>query len=166
MTYEAKAYKHAYYEANKTRISAEMRASPKDNASNSQVYRAWVNLRQRCNNPRFKAYKNYGGRGIKVCEAWDDYAQFKRDVGEPPTPHHTIDRKNNEGDYEPTNVRWATRSEQMHNVRINVYISHGGERLIMSDWARRCGVNPAAMLKRISTWGAEKAVSTFNQRKV
>lgn len=137
------------------------RAPKGENAKTSQLYRAWMNMRQRCINPRSKNYPNYGGRGISVCAEWNNYAQFKLDVGQPPTPQHTLDRKNNGGNYEPGNVRWATRKEQMNNVRINVYITYNGECLTMTDWARRCGVTPATMHQRIRTWGAEKAVSVF-----
>ena len=142
------------------------RATHGESAKTSQLYRAWVNMRQRCNNPKCGVYHNYGGRGITVCAAWNSYERFALDVGRPPSPEHTLDRyPNNEGNYEPGNVRWATRKEQMHNVRINVYITHDGERLIMADWARRCGVTPATMHQRIRTWGAEKAVSVYNLSK-
>jgi hypothetical protein len=137
------------------------RATHGESAKTSQLYRAWVNMRQRCNNPKCSVYHNYGGRGISACTSWNTYEQFKLDVGQPPSKQHTLDRINNGGNYEPGNVRWATRKEQMHNVRINVYITHNGECLTLTDWARRCGVTPSTMHQRIRTWGAEKAVSVF-----
>ena len=80
-------------------------------------YRAWAALRNRCSNPNHDAYKNYGGRGIKVCERWNDFLAFLEDMGPRPSPKHSIDRINNDGNYEPDNCRWATRSEQCRNMR-------------------------------------------------
>jgi hypothetical protein len=87
-------------------------------ARNSPSYKSWWNMRNRCNNPKNKDYARYGGRGIKVDPAWDDFHQFIEDVGEKPSPQHSIDRINNDGNYEPGNVRWATRQEQTHNSRV------------------------------------------------
>jgi hypothetical protein len=81
-------------------------------------YRAWCDLRARCNNPNFKQWADYGGRGIKVCDRWASYAAFLADMGRRPSPKHSIDRwPNPDGDYEPGNCRWATRKEQRHNRR-------------------------------------------------
>jgi hypothetical protein len=80
-------------------------------------HRAWVNMLQRCENPNHKSYKNYGGRGIAVCERWHDFQAFVADVGPRPSPSLSLDRIDNDGGYEPGNVRWATRSEQNSNRR-------------------------------------------------
>ena len=79
-------------------------------------YRIWDAIVQRCENPKNTAYKSYGGRGIKVCERWHKFENFYADVGDRPEGL-TFDRKDNDGDYEPTNWRWATRSEQQRNRR-------------------------------------------------
>ena len=86
--------------------------------SKHPMYKAWTGMRQRCNNPKNTAYANYGARGIKVCERWNNFATFLADVGERPKGM-TLDRKNPDGDYEPSNVRWATKAEQQRNQRIN-----------------------------------------------
>jgi len=79
-------------------------------------YLAWVNLRNRCSNPRVHNYHRYGGRGITVCPEWlHSFENFFAAVGKKPTPKHSIDRINNDGNYEPGNVRWATKSEQAYN---------------------------------------------------
>lgn len=84
----------------------------------SPEYRAWYQMVYRCTNPKFPQWKDYGGRGIKVCDAWRySFTTFLKDVGPKPSSKHSIDRIDNEGNYEPGNVRWATRKEQNSNQR-------------------------------------------------
>ena len=81
-------------------------------------YRTWIEIKTRCYNPKATGYKYWGGRGITMCDAWkDSFQTFVRDVGPKPSPEHSIDRIDPNGDYEPSNVRWATRIEQNRNVR-------------------------------------------------
>jgi hypothetical protein len=81
-------------------------------------YRTWRALRNRCRSPKGQTDSRYGGRGIKVCERWEDYEAFLADMGRRPSPKHSIDRwPNNDGDYEPGNCRWATTTEQRLNQR-------------------------------------------------
>jgi hypothetical protein len=83
---------------------------------NSRAYTLWRHINQRCYNPRCKDYPYYGGRGIAVCDRWRSFESFYADVGDPP-PDLTLDREDNDGDYEPGNWRWATRYQQAHNRR-------------------------------------------------
>jgi len=84
----------------------------------SSEYKTWCGMRDRCNRPNHVAYKNYGGRGVKVCAEWEaSFEAFLAHIGPKPTPAHTVDRIDVDGNYEPGNVRWATRKEQAANKR-------------------------------------------------
>ena len=84
----------------------------------SPEFYIWRTMKARCGNPKSQSYKHYGGRGIKVCDRWtESFSNFLSDMGERPNPELQIDRINNDGDYTPSNCRWATRSEQQLNKR-------------------------------------------------
>jgi hypothetical protein len=84
----------------------------------TREYGAWKDIKRRCLNPKFKQWKDYGGRGIQVCDRWlSSFENFLADVGLRPSSRHSIDRINNDGNYEPGNVRWATKAEQEANKR-------------------------------------------------
>jgi hypothetical protein len=85
----------------------------------TKTHKSWTAMLQRCNNPKNTSFKDYGGRGIKVCERWSDFENFLQDMGERPK-NKTLDRINVNGDYEPNNCRWATLSEQQRNRRCKI----------------------------------------------
>jgi hypothetical protein len=88
----------------------------KHGAVGTRTYRIWKGMHTRCTNPRRADYKHYGGRGIRICERWSDFRNFIADMGECP-PGLTLERNENNGNYEPGNCRWATQLEQVHNQR-------------------------------------------------
>lgn len=139
-----------------------------DNAQRgTPEYHAWSHMMQRCFNSACPEYHNYGGRGITVCSRWRIAEHFIADVGARPSPKHSLDRfPDNDGNYEPRNVRWATTKEQMRNQRRNVWVEWKGRRQIVKDWALEMGVNPHTLGERIRRkWTVERAMTTpFNRQ--
>lgn len=129
--------------------------------SHSKPYIAWRNMRSRCHNPNDKAFSNYGGRGIKVCESWtSSFEQFLSDMGDPPTPKHSIERLDVNKDYCPENCVWATSKEQTRNYRRNVFIEYLGKRQCLADWAQEVGIKRATLRVRLKAgWTVADALS-------
>lgn len=124
----------------------------------SKTHQAWRNMRWRCSNPNNPGYKHYGGRGIKVCDRWKSFANFRSDMGDAPVGL-TLERINNDGDYEPGNCRWATYKDQLRNRRINHFITINGSRKTIAEWAEERGVHGFMIRSRIKRgWPPEKAV--------
>lgn len=120
----------------------------------------WRGMIRRCEDPLYKEYGNYGGRGIKVCQRWrHSFSSFYEDIGQRPDPKYTIDRVNNDGDYEPGNVRWATQKQQQTNKRTNHLIAYRGETLPVSVWAERCRISTEAVISRLKHgWPVKEAL--------
>jgi hypothetical protein len=139
-------------------------------AHKTPEYLTWQSMRQRCRSPKDKRWDRYGGRGIKVCDRWNNsYPAFLEDMGRRPTPHHQIDRINNDGNYEPENCRWATAKEQSLNRRSNRRITFNGETLCVTEWANRLGLNKTTLMERLNSqkWSIEKALTApIQQSKV
>lgn len=127
-------------------------------------WHAWNRMRQRCYNPRDRVYRHYGGRGIIVCARWlASFADFLSDVGPRPSPAHSLDRyPDNDGNYEPGNVRWATGKEQARNKRSNLMLTHAGRTQLLVVWAEEIGIPAAVIRERLSRygWSVEKALTT------
>jgi len=123
---------------------------PKSSAkAYSRTYGIWSGMRQRCSNPNATNYFRYGAKGIKVCEAWSKYDQFILDMGEPPTPRHTLDRIDPNGDYTPENCRWADMETQFNNKRNNVNITAFGKTQTLAQWVRETGLSRDMIKHRI-----------------
>lgn len=127
----------------------------------SPEYVVWQNMLRRCRDPNNKRWARYGGRGISVHAAWvASFAAFLRDVGPRPSPAHTLDRVNNDGNYEPGNVRWTTCDKQAGNKSNTRWIEAFGERLSLSDWERRTGIHHTLIRYRLRVgWSPERALS-------
>lgn len=125
-----------------------------------RLYFTWCHIRQRCKNPNNKQYKHYGGRGIKVCEEWNDYAVFRKwAISNGYADNLTIDRMNNDGDYEPTNCRWVDIKTQCNNRRTNRYITCRGKTHTLAEWGDIVGLKSGTILQRIrSGWDEESAL--------
>ena len=130
----------------------------------SPEYKAWGHMIERCVNPKCKSWKNYGARGIIVCHAWrNDYRTFLRDVGRRPTPKHSIERINNDGNYEPGNVRWATATEQALNTRKNHRVTIGGKTRSLTEWGRIFKIHPNTLRGRVrANLSANEITSRYN----
>lgn len=109
-------------------------------------YGVWVGMRRRCRNPKDKSYNNYGGRGIIICPQWSSFKIFLDDMGIAPSKNYSLDRINNNGNYEPNNCRWATQLQQALNRRSNVIIQHNGESKVLKEWLTYFGRSTAYSL--------------------
>lgn len=137
--------------------------------SNSPEWLAWKNMKSRCYENNHQAFKRYGGRGVTVCQRWlESFEAFFQDVGRRPSPGHSLDRfPDNNGNYEPGNVRWATRIEQQNNTRSNRTITVDGVTLTVSQWAKRAGMRVGTVFRRLKKgWSDEEAVTTPLRRTV
>lgn len=124
-------------------------------------YDVWVGMMSRCHNQNSDAYKNYGGRGIVVCDAWHDVRNFLKDMGHRPSPKHSIERRDNERGYSHDNCYWATKHDQVRNTRRNVFLEIDGQILTMKDAAKHLGMCYATLRQRFRNgWTVEKAIST------
>lgn len=111
------------------------------------LYQTWVLMHARCSSPSSDNYKNYGGRGITVCERWSDFALFVADMGERPKGT-TLDRERNEEGYCPENCRWATKKTQNRNRRDNIRLTIDGKTQTLVEWAEEKGLSYKMVLGR------------------
>lgn len=130
----------------------------------STEYKLWHTMIQRCEYPKHRSYKNYGAKGISVCERWrSSFENFLQDIGRKPSPKYTIERKDSAGNYGPGNCRWATYSEQARNRSTNKVIKIDGASKCISEWLEisKSGVSKELCHWRMKNgWGAKKAIFT------
>ena len=130
-------------------------------------YKCWESMLHRCRYTDTRSCRNHGGRGIRVCDRWQEpngqgFLNFQSDMGPRPSLQHSIDRIDNDGHYCPENCRWATQKEQMNNTRRNIWIEHNGDRKNIAQWAELSGLDPSTLYSRIiiRKWDMEKALTT------
>jgi len=123
---------------------------------------------QRCYNPNHGGYKDYGGRGIVVCDRWlgkKGLVNFVADMGNRPSPKHKIDRIDNDGPYSPENCRWVTEAVQQRNTSRNVNVTWDGRTMCAKDWAKELNIGYQTLLYRLDNWGVERAMTETIRRK-
>lgn len=124
------------------------------------LYQCWHGIKRRCLNPKRSDYQHYGGRGIKVCERWLDFENFKDDMYATWNPGLTIERKDNNGDYCPENCYWATRAIQARNKRNSVFVTLNGETRCFGEWIRVLGLKRYTVNARIRRgWSRERSLT-------
>lgn len=125
-------------------------------SGNSITYGSWCAMRARC-----RSHKDYKGRGIKVCKRWiNSFENFLTDMGERPSPKYSIERQDNDGDYKPSNCRWATRAEQARNRSNNHILKVGSKKHCVTDWAKNSGIKVTTLRNRVRRgWSPNEAVT-------
>lgn len=130
----------------------------------TKEYRAWCHMLRRCELPSVERYPRYGGRGIKVCKRWHNFSNFLNDMGNAPSPKHSLDRIDNDGNYEHKNCRWATNSEQILNSSKARFITFNNKTYNIGKWSKITGINRQTIQMRIDHygWPIQKALGVRN----
>ena len=132
------------------------RANATHGMSGTRIYTLWHQMHQRCREPNRPHYRN-----ISVCARWTVFSNFYTDMGLPPTRQHSLDRIDSTKDYQPDNVRWATRKEQQRNTTYNVNITYQGKTQCIAAWAEELGLKYWTLHSRIKRgWSIERALTT------
>lgn len=126
--------------------------------ANKRFYKIWEAMKGRCNNPSDNSYSRYGGRGIKVCERWNKFSNFEKDMFSSYSLGLTIERVDNNGDYEPGNCRWATVKEQANNRRSNHPVTYKGTTKNLNEWIEQLGLKGSTVRQRfyVYKWDVTK----------
>lgn len=145
------------------RVASNCRScNRKKKKAGSPERNTWRHMHDRCYNSSNSYYKNYGGRGIVVCSRWRTFKSFFEDMGPRPDATYSLDRIDTNGNYEPTNCRWATQIEQQNNRNDNCWVTYEGLAMTTAQLARKVGIPQDVLRNRIirSGWSVEKAVQT------
>lgn len=139
---------------------ASQREKPTLKKTNEAEYRAWCHMKTRCSLPSVDRFPLYGGRGIRVCDRWlESFSNFLADMGPRPSSRHSIEREDVDGNYEPSNCRWATRVEQARNKSNNRLLTHNGVTRCLTEWALVAGMSPTRVLARLNRgWSVADAL--------
>lgn len=131
--------------AKRTKIASKMYGTT--------FYKKWASMKTRCFNSNEKRYKDWGGRGITVCEKWLDFDGFYDDMYSTYKEGLSLDRIDNNGDYEPSNCRWVELSEQNNNTRASKWITINGKTQTLTSWIRELGLKPSTVRQRYYVYG-------------
>ena len=133
----------------------------KHGKSNTRTYYSWKSMKKRCLTTTHKDYHRYGGRGVEICNKWLRFINFLEDMGERPEDT-TLDRIDNNGNYEPSNCRWATQKEQNNNKCTNVRIKFYNMDLTITEWGRLLNIKPKTLWQRLNNgnWTVQRALTT------
>ena len=130
--------------------------------SDTPEYKVWSAIKQRCYNPNCEEYHNYGARGISMCDRWlNSFENFLADVGFRPSEELSLDRKDNDGIYEPANCRWAVGEVQQSNKRNNRWIEYDGKTMILGAWARYIGLRSGTLYKYLKKMTMGEIISKY-----
>ena len=131
--------------------------------SDSSTHRSWRSMRQRCTDRNHRSFRDYGGRGITICERWNSFENFLADMGERPNGM-TLDRRDVDGPYDVSNCRWATAKEQQNNKRNNHLVEYAGEKKTISQWADDFGIKQNSLYYKLAynAFVMEGALMTVN----
>lgn len=133
----------------------------------TRPYRAWQNMKKRCDNPTNKSFKNYGGRGIKYCDKWETFEGFWEDMQEGYADNLTLDRIDVQGNYSKENCRWAGKLIQANNTTTNHLITYDGETMSQADFARKYGVDYELFRHRMKKgWSVEEAMKPVEKEEI
>lgn len=126
------------------------------------LYQTWYDMIRRCYTPHRHDYKNYGGRGIKVCDRWlNSFWAFVEDIGDKPSKKHSLDRVDVNGNYAPDNCKWSTQKEQCNNKRNNRLLEYNGLTMTLTQWAEYLGIKKKTLWQRLNTykWPLDRCLS-------
>ncbi len=129
----------------------------------TKIYNVWVSMRSRCKNPNDLQYSDYGGRGIKVCEEWNDFSVFYSDMGDPPL-NHEIDRIDNNSGYSKQNCRWVTRQENCNNKRNNRFFMIDGKKVYKQQLIKILGISKDSLRWRLIRRGEEAVFQLYREK--
>lgn len=143
------------------RFAVGEKAALKHGLSASLTYTSWRLMKQRCLDKNNPLYPDYGGRGIRIHRPWiSSFEQFLADVGPRPGPGYTLERKENDGNYEPGNVVWATRKQQARNRRSSRRLTANGVTLTLVEWCEKLGCNRSSITRRLARGMSEQDALT------
>lgn len=133
--------------------------------SSSPEYFVWRAMLTRCENPKYRYFHDYGGRGITVCERWHSFGNFIGDMGRRPSDKYSIERIDNDLGYSPENCKWILRVRQNDNRRRSRYLTLNGETHLLTEWSRQTGISHPTLIYRLKAgWSVERALTTRTNR--